>query len=106
MLLEQFYNISLQIEELLIKKDINELSQLISRKDKIINSILKLKDVKDETFEGLVEKIKHQEEKNLILSKTIQNNITEELERINKNLKISNVYAKPAQKGSIVDITE
>ena len=106
MLLEQFYNISYQIGELLPKGETDEVLQLISRKSKIINSILLLKEVKDDSFNRLIEKIKIQEEKNLEISKNIHTKISTELDKLNKNLKITNIYNNADNKGSFVDITE
>lgn len=106
MLLEQLYNISLQIEELFLKLEINDAVILIDRKDKIIKKLSMLKGVTDESFRDLKEKIKEQEEKNLKLSASIKERIGKELQKLNKNAKMSSLYGDVKPKGSIVDITE
>ena len=106
MLLEQLYNISLQIEELFLKLEINDAVILIDRKDKIIKQHSMLKDVRDESFSELKEKIRHQEEKNLELSASIKDRIGKELQKLNKNVRMNNLYGNTKPKGSIVDITE
>ena len=106
MLLEQLYNISIQIKDLFLKLEINEAVILIDRKDKIIKKLSAFKDIKDESLKDLKEKIKQQEKENIELSKSIKERLAKELKRLNKNAKMSNLYSQRELKGSIVDITE
>ena len=106
MLLEQRYNLSLQIEELFSKNETDEALILINRKDLIIKSLSRLHNVKDESFQNLQNKIKQQEEKNIELSKKVKEQIGKELKKLNKTAQLNNLYGVNAQKGSIVDILE
>ena len=106
MLLEQLYNLSLQIEELFSKNETDEALILINRKDLIIKSLSRLHNVKDESFQNLQDKIKQQEERNIELSKKVKEQIGKELKKLNKTAQLNNLYGVNAQKGSIVDILE
>lgn len=106
MLLEQFYNLSLQIGKLFSIFEINEAISLIYRKDSIIKSLSQLNDVEHESFKELKEKIKKQELANLELSKKMKTEIENELKKTNKNIYLKNIYDNKNLSGSIVDIID
>lgn len=106
MLLEQFYNLSLQIGHLFSILEINEALSLIYRKDNLIKALSQFNDVQHESFAELKEKIKKQELANLELSKKMKSEIEDELKKLNKNIYLKNIYDNQNLSGSIVDITD
>lgn len=106
MLLEQLYNLSLQIGHLFSISEINEALSLIYRKDNLIKLLSQLNTVHDESFDELKQKIKEQELANLELSKKMKSEIEDELKKLNKNIHLKNIYDNTNLSGSIVDITD
>lgn len=106
MILEQFYNISLQINELFQKKEINEALALIYRKDNIIKKLTPMTNIQDESLKDLQEKIKLQEKNNILLIENMKKDIEKELKKVNKSAQMSQIYNNNFSQGSIIDILE
>ena len=106
MLLEQLYNISLQINHLFRNNEINEALALIYRKDGIIKKLTNLKNIQSKSLEELREKINIQEKNNISLIENMKKNIEIELKKANKSAKMSQIYSNNITQGNIVDILE
>ncbi len=110
---ERYYEISLQIKELIERGLYSELAAFISKKECILQESKAIADKIQQTGEDasrlaeLCKKIRNVEKSNLDALIQIRNNLKEELQMVNKNTKLFNAYAISSKKnGNILDIKE
>ncbi len=110
---ERYYEISLQIKELIERGLYGELAAFISKKEMIFQEAKTLAERIQQTHEDasrlteLCRKIHNVEKANIEALTKIRDNLKSELQIVNKNTKLANAYAFSAQKnGSILDFSE
>lgn len=110
---KKYYEISLQIKELIERKLYNELAALISKKETIFQeSQIYAKRIQEANEDAsrlapLCKLIHNQEKENIELLTAIKNDIKEEMCKVSKNTKLAKAYALSERKqGSILDFRE
>ncbi len=110
---ERYYEISLQIKELIERGLYSELAAFISKKEMILQESKVLADKIQQTGEDagrlaeLCRKISNVEKFNIEALSKIRDSLKTELQQVNKNTKLMNAYALSGKNnGSILDFKE
>lgn len=110
---KKYYEISLQIKELIERKLYNELAAFISKKEMIFQEAqvfverIQKNNEDASRLAPLCQLIHNQEKENIELLSAIREDIKQEMRKINKNTKLMKAYSLSEKKqGSILDFRE
>lgn len=112
-LLEKSYSIALNIQDLIEKKEYDDIENLLSNKDNVMQKIrdlfqqLSQKEAEEIKSTKLSQDILKQESKNITELQKIQNEIKIELKKTNNEAKLLGAYSQDIRKsGTLLDFSE
>lgn len=109
---EKLYAISLEIKKQIEEKDYNEILSTINKKDMLINQLNQTKKILTNQSEvpdfikEMESKLNQQELDNMEKLEKARNELKNELNKLNKDIKLVSAYSQNDGASSIIDITE